>query len=158
MSAVISDCGQYRYVLERHIPSRFGWGRPCLFVMLNPSTADAEQNDPTIRRCLSFAESWGATKLTVVNLFALRSTDPKKLLDHSDPVGPENDDHIFDQISKHASGLKIAAWGASANAKERAFRVSMMTKWDSLGTTKDGSPRHPLYVKGDTSFKEWRLP
>src|SRR5262249_14212908 len=91
-AAVISDCGRYRYSLTRR------WGDAAepraLFVMLNPSTADAEQDDPTIRRCIGFAKAWGMGSLEVVNLYALRATDPAALLSAPDPIGPKNDTMI----------------------------------------------------------------
>src|SRR5262245_13227298 len=105
-SAELSPCGRYRYALTRT------WGDPkkvVCWVMLNPSTADADQDDPTIRRCLGFSRAWGAGGLVVVNLFALRATDPDQLRIAADPVGPDNDSHL----STAAFGrLVVAAWGA----------------------------------------------
>ena len=87
-AAVLSPCGAYRYLLTR----RFGPGKKlATFVMLNPSTADAERDDATIRKCVGFARSWGCAGLQVVNLFAFRATDPTDLRMADDPVGPEND-------------------------------------------------------------------
>ena len=95
MSAIISPCGRYRYVLKRNLPQAIRWVKPCLFVMLNPSVADAELDDPTIRRCIGFAKREGCTELTVVNLFAYRSTDPEGLLIQTrDPIGDMNDAYI----------------------------------------------------------------
>lgn len=149
-SAVISECGKWRYTLTRRIPSILRWVKPCLFVMLNPSTADAEKDDPTIRRCIGFAKSWGCTDLTVVNLFAFRATDPKQLdaLDWPTKVGPDNDRHIAEQIAKHAYGTIVAAWGASKVAHARAIEVRSMLagRASCLGKTKAGAPKHPLYV------------
>lgn len=152
--AIISACGTYRYTLHRKTRCVLRWNHPALFIMLNPSTADAELDDPTIRRCISFAESFQCNSLTVVNLFALRSTDPKLLGTHPDPVGPENDKHIEEQVIKHRSGLIIAAWGANGFAAKRAKEVKLkFGPFDCLGTTKDGSPRHPLYLSKDTQWK-----
>lgn len=95
MSAVLSDDGQYRCQLER----TWGFGDAVTFVMLNPSTADARKDDPTIRRCLSYARSWGYDGIRVVNLYALRSSDPKMLKTVADPVGPENDAWIARTVS-----------------------------------------------------------
>lgn len=120
--------------------------------MLNPSTADAFNDDPTIRRCISFAEREGCTDLTVVNLFALRSTDPKKLIKHPDPVGPLNNQRIKEMIERHKSfGVIVAAWGANKFAQERGELVKLFWSPDilCLGKNKDGSPKHPLYVKND---------
>jgi hypothetical protein len=145
--AQFSACGRYRYTLSR----RWCEGSPTvLFVMLNPSTADAERNDPTIRRCLAFAQNWGFGRLTVANLYALRATDPRTLWTAADPIGPENDAVI------EACGLRAArilvGWGAYPRAHERAAAVLSLLpagKLRCLGTTKDGDPRHPLYMPRD---------
>lgn len=159
MTAEFSECGTYRYTLTRALSTPLRWVRPALFIMLNPSTADAVKNDPTIRRCISFAEREGCTHLTVVNLFALRATDPRELKKHKDPIGPLNDQYIFEMINKHGGlGLIVAAWGAHPFAKKREdfiFKNSLY-KIRCLGTTKSGSPRHPLYVKSDQPLVEWR--
>jgi hypothetical protein len=125
--------------------------------MLNPSKATAELDDPTIRRCLGFAKREVCTSLTVVNLFALRSTDPKALLKAEDPVGIENDHHIQEQVLKHSTGWIIAAWGAHPMAIKRAQHViPMLGDVHCLGTTKNGSPRHPLYVRSDQPFVKYK--
>lgn len=90
-SAEISPCGQYRYKLMRSILQVVGWDKPALFIMLNPSTADADIDDPTVRRCIGFAKREMCSSLTVVNLYALRATDPRQLMKHQNPVGPLND-------------------------------------------------------------------
>lgn len=148
MSAVISDCGKYRYTLKREWMTGAG---TCLFIMLNPSTADAEQDDPTIRRCIGFAQRWGCQRLAVVNLFAYRATEPSVLLNVENPVGPENDRYIGELLG--AAKFRIAAWGSSVRhlahrreaeviAKCKAFGFGL----DCLAVTKDGFPRHPLYM------------
>lgn len=148
-NATFSQCGRYRYSLTRQwSPIR----HPVVFVMLNPSTADANADDPTIRRCAKFAHSWGYGGIAVVNLFAFRSTDPAALKATDDPIGRDNDAHI---ISASRDRYVIAAWGAHPFATERAAAVLKLlenraTYIGCLGTTKDGHPRHPLYVKGDT--------
>lgn len=149
--AVISADGVYRYTLKRRIPQVVRWIRPVLFVMLNPSTADAVADDPTIRKCMGFARLFGGTELTVVNLFALRATDPQALAAHPDPVGPDNDRHIEHQVERHRHlGLVIAAWGAHRFARPRGFDVlRRFGPFSCLGVTADGSPRHPLYVRYD---------
>lgn len=157
--AIISECGQYRYRLWRRWEScapRLAW------VMLNPSTADAEQDDPTIRRCIGFAKAWGYGSITVVNVYALRSTDPAALAQASDPFGPENDWHLRDVIL--GSSGAVAAWGAHPGATE-AFRAFLRRTSEvnaagglvTLGMTKSGHPRHPLYVKGDTRPERLKL-
>lgn len=141
-SATFSEDGIYRYTLEREWQSGEG---TCLFIMLNPSTATAEENDPTIRRCIGYAMDWGYQRLAVGNIFALRSTDPKGLLDHPDPVGPDNDDwlrHLYEEAAE-----AVGAWGAFPKAAERGAAVlEMFPDLKCLGTTAGGSPKHPLYL------------
>jgi hypothetical protein len=147
--ATISDCGLYRYSLHRVWDQR----SPVLpFVMLNPSTADAEVDDPTIRRCMGFAERDGFGGILVVNLFALRATKPEHLNHHPDPIGPEGDYWVLSTINAcRVSGTPIvAAWGANPHAAVRGpGALSQDADWRHLGLTKQGAPRHPLYVKGD---------
>lgn len=148
MKAVISECREYRYLLRRSLGSILRWYKPMLFIMLNPSIADDVQDDPTIRRVMSFAKREGATHLLVVNLFALRSTDPSELAKHHDPVGPENDKYVMEAIRECQSMPIVVAWGAHPLAKTRASEIRKMAgELYCLGKTKDGSPRHPLYVK-----------
>lgn len=150
-SAVISDCEKYRYLLRREWDTE----KPrALFVMLNPSTADAEQDDATIRSCIRLCKSWGYGSFEVVNLFAWRATDPKELMKASDPVGPRNDDIISAALTR--CDMPICAWGAFKLARSRGRKV-----WDAmharrtavfcLGTTKAGAPKHPLYIKTGTT-------
>jgi hypothetical protein len=151
MSAYLSEDGLYRYSLTRDFGTLDGEGI-CTFVMLNPSTADATQDDPTIRRCIRFAREWGFDRLKVVNLYALRATDPKQLWLADDPVGPEND-HVL-SLAFGSSALTIAAWGATA----RQTRVAEIMSWPMrphlcLGLTKDGHPRHPLYLRADAKLR-----
>jgi hypothetical protein len=144
-SARLSPCGLYRYELKR----RWSAGPTATWIMLNPSTADAEQDDPTIRRCIGFTKAWGLGGLTVVNLFALRSTDPKALTFARDPVGPGNDEAIHDAAV--GARVVVCAWGAHATAKDRAAQVldlldATLHTPMCLDRTKDGQPRHPLYM------------
>lgn len=152
--AVFSDCMTYRYALLRRLNKTIGLlePRPCLFVMLNPSTANHEDDDPTIRRCKGFAERWNFGCLTVVNLFALRSTDPKKLYKYPDPVGPDNDKLIIE--SAKAAGHIVCAWGTHGALHGRGRKVLRMLeefKPVHLGLTKAGHPKHPLYLKSTTA-------
>lgn len=152
--AVISDCGTYRYHLWRDW-SNGADCRPLQFVMLNPSTADGEQDDPTIRRCINFAEREGCNAINVANLFAYRATDPKHL-PRIGAVGDDNDlwlQRYFDVSAAFGTPL-VAAWGAHKAASDRAAIVRSMAAsrgltFACLGRTKAGHPRHPLYVKGD---------
>lgn len=150
-TATFSPCGAYRYTLARQ------WGNepPAIFVMLNPSTADAATDDPTIRRCVGFARRWHLDGIVVVNLFALRATDPRALRDHPDPVGPENDDRILAALEWYQSSPVVAAWGAHGGlyGRDRAMLGLIRDAVDRplcLGTTRSGHPRHPLYLPADT--------
>jgi hypothetical protein len=154
--AYISDDGLYRYALTRGLGSLDGEGR-CTFVMLNPSTADGVEDDPTIRRCIRFAREWGYRELKVVNLYALRATDPSKLWLADDPVGPLNDHTI--SLVFGGSDLIVAAWGAHARADRLAQFTEDFALWQfhALGLTKDGAPRHPLYLRADSEPFEYDL-
>lgn len=155
--AKLSRCGTYRYVLERT------WAPlmpplTMIYLLLNPSTADAVKDDPTIRRCIRFAQREGYTGLRVLNLFALRSTNPALLLTHPDPVGPENDMYIQRFVSdKQERCIWVAGWGVMGHrrTRERASAIINMLEgrdiW-CLGTNTDGSPKHPLYLSGDTEL------
>lgn len=152
--AILDPTGAYRYRLWR----RWGDERLVTFIMLNPSTADASVDDPTIRRCIGFAKAWGHGGLNVVNLFAYRATNPRALLTALDPVGPENNQHI---LSLACEGTRlVAAWGANSAAQGSQGRnvrwmLAEFTLWH-IGLTKDGHPRHPLYVRADTQPEVWR--
>ena len=121
--AVFSPDEVYRYVLRRSVPQAFGVepGKAVAFVMLNPSIATETVLDPTIRRCLDYAQRWGYSDLYVVNLFALRSTDPKALYGHDAPIGQHNDDFIT--AVARAADLVIMAWGTHGKLSERAAEV-----------------------------------
>jgi hypothetical protein len=161
VSAEISADGRYRYTLEREWMTGEG---TCLFVMLNPSTADATEDDPTIRRCIGFAQRWGYQRLDVGNLFAMRATDPEDMLETTprDATGPDNDEWLG-RLAARADRV-VVAWGAHPLAVFRAAAVQslLLKRHDAihcLGTTKNGGPRHPLYVKGDFEPREYaRLP
>lgn len=147
MDALISPCGTYRYWLSRV----WDESRPCgAWVMLNPSTADAAVDDPTIRRIVSFSQTWGWGGAKVYNLFALRSPTPSALKEHPDPVGPDNDGHLAAIVP----GLPvIAAWGQWGDHLDRARGVCTALAaaghmLQCLGVNKGGSPKHPLYVPG----------
>jgi hypothetical protein len=154
-SAVISECGQYRYLLTR----RWAKGPSMLWIMLNPSTADASEDDPTIRRCLGFARRWGFESLEVVNLFAVRATDRTVLTRTPDPVGAENDRYIQEAAAR--AGLVVVAWGTWGSLFDRQATVAEALAWCPLyclGKTSSGFPRHPLYVRGDAERMVWRCP
>ena len=149
-TALISPCGSYRYTLSR----RWADGPTCVFVMLNPSTADAEKDDPTIRRCISFAKREGCGALVVVNLYSLRATDPTVLARHPYPHGPEAPRHVAAALLT-ADGPVICGWGADGMAisEARSMLDLILAAGKTpmcLGITKDGRPRHPLYLRADT--------
>ena len=156
MSAVMSRCSQYRYLLTRPA-DLLAQKSPAVFLMLNPSTADAEIDDPTIRRCRGFARTWECNGIVVANLYALRATDPNALWEHEDSVGPENDAYLRKLAYEH--GDIVCAWGAGANLG-RVHQVSQMLTsagarlW-CLGTTSSGAPRHPLYVRASQLLQPW---
>jgi len=158
MSAIISPCGTYRYLLKRQAESMSPMKSTALFVMLNPSTADSMLDDPTIRRCRGFAKLWDCNGLAVANLYALRSTDPAALWSHPDPVGPDNDDYLWNFARE--CGDVVCAWGSNAKHERAAHVASILTDAGArlwcLGTTNGGSPRHPLYVRGNQPLIEWR--
>jgi len=162
-SATFSPCGLYRYVLTRTIDLGFiAPAKPCLFVMLNPSKADAKKNDATVRRCIGFARRETCTDLTIVNIFGLVATNPKALAKYSDPHGPDNTAHLVQQIEAHRGGLIIVAWGVHPMASPRAFEstgVLQMALRNAgalcLGMNQDGSPRHPLRLSKSEPLVVW---
>jgi hypothetical protein len=118
------------------------------FVMLNPSQADDAVDDPTIRRCIGFARSWGYGGMEVVNLFAYRTAHPKTLLEVADPVGPENDRYL-ETLSQRVNHI-VLAWGNWGRLLERDRAVWSLLAQDTLyclGLTKLNQPCHPLYLK-----------
>ena len=151
--ATFSSCRYYRYVLER----RWDNGLPqVMFIGLNPSTADERMDDPTVRRCVRFAKDWGFGSLILANLFALRSTDPRGLFDADDPIGRWND-RWLNRLSDRAS-LLVAAWGVRGGFRGRDKVVAdRLPEMHCLGTTKDGYPRHPLYLRADARPVPFRI-
>jgi len=145
-NAVISPCGRYRYRLSRSWePQRL----PLVWIMLNPSTADAEIDDPTIRRCIAFSKREGAGGLEVLNLFALRATNPSALRSADDPIGPDNDQWIREVLHPHSRC--VCAWGAFP-AWDRVAAVMDLARGINflcLGRTAAGHPKHPLYIAND---------
>lgn len=157
-TAVFSPDRTYRYALTRTWDDSHP---PVVWIMLNPSTADAFKVDPTIRRCSRFSRSWGAGGLVVLNLFALRSTDPRNLRRHPDPVGPDNDlviaRHLFD-----IANPVICAWGTHGGLHARDHQVMALLQARHvhplcLGATNGGAPRHPLYVPNGTAATTFRV-
>ena len=147
--ATFSPCRTYRYHLWREWESANEPQR-CLFVMLNPSTADAEKDDPTVAKCGRFARAWGFDGLEVVNIFALRSTDPRALLVHPEPVGGLENDAFILGAADNCRGRIIAAWGNWGRIRGRGLQVYEMlvrAGYEPLTfrVTNEGQPEHPLY-------------
>lgn len=141
-SAIISECKQYRYELRRIWQPKTGL---VCWVMLNPSTADANIDDPTIRRCMGYTARWGYGGIIVVNLFALRCTDPNNLCTSDDPIGIGNS--IFIKRASSEAKITIAAWGIRGRYLGRDKIVMiMLTNPHYLALTRNRSPRHPLYL------------
>lgn len=151
----------YRYRLWRELG---GLGPTAVFTMLNPSTAGADSNDPSIRRCIGFADRLRCCRLMVVNMYAYRATDPRELryahLRGVDIIGPDNDAFLKAELAA-AGAIVIAAWGAlpvwmqpRARCVER-YAEELGVQLHALATTKDGHPRHPLYLRRDLDPAPW---
>ena len=151
-AACFSKCRKYRYVLRRV----WDVSQPvCVFVGLNPSTADEKVNDPTVRRCMGYAYGWGYGGVVMMNLFALRATDPKVMLAHQDPVGKDNDFYLnlYAKVADATHAAIVCAWGAHGSHRQRstAVRMLLMPYWPlrCLKKLASGEPGHPLYLKRD---------
>ncbi len=159
MSAIISDCGTYRYRLER------GAGRALAIIMVNPSIANATDDDQTIRKVLGFADRQGCGRIIVGNKFAFRATDVNELRKARDPVGPENDRHI-EQILRDGD-IHVVAWGALNKLPDtlRARWKDIVRAADRagvalhcIGINADKHPRHPLMTPYSTALRSWDAP
>jgi len=159
--AEFSECERYRYVLTRE------WGAPpgssIAFVGLNPSTADKEHDDPTVKKCWTWAADWGYSSFVMLNVYAYRATNPKCLRTIADPTGVRNDEFL----SKYASsaGRVIVAWGRGKTKADRErFRdvcellSSLAIPLYCLRKNKDGSPHHPLYLPAAITAIPYRCP
>jgi hypothetical protein len=155
--AVIDRDGVYRYELTR----RWGDGAELVWVMCNPSIADGHIDDPTIRRCIGFSASWGFASLRVVNIFALRSTDPRPLRRHEEPESNGNLEIVMRALAD--TEWALAAWGAlrpSLTVRSKTYAAVNAFARDTgrvrcLGTTMHGEPRHPLYRHHSTTPLRW---
>lgn len=150
-SAIISECGNYRYELTR----KWSDTGTCVFVGLNPSTADADLDDPTIRRCIGFAKNWGYGKLVMLNAYAYRSTDPKALKTAPYPIGRENNKFLMQWSTK--ANIIIAAWGTNINIMRQHRCMELLgNNVYHLGLTKNNFPKHPLYLSKNTKPNPWK--
>lgn len=165
--AVMDEAEVYRYRLARtwDIENK----KTTVFVMLNPSTADQDVDDPTIRRCVGFAKSNGSGKVEIVNLFAYRATKPEHLALADDPVGNQNDYVIRQLFESDFTGPVIVGWGGSrhkvkrVNSGHRVGAVMDLAKETNrplycFGETKNGDPRHPLYLPKDAEMHPFPIP
>ena len=152
-SADISDCGRYRWWLRRD------WGGPLLpqkivtWIMLNPSKADGEQDDPTIRRCIGFSRQWGYTALSVRNLFPWRATDPRELFTAESVTGGRRGDAEI--LAARSADLIVVAWGANVPFGRDRQVLDMLAGVPlfCLGKTKGGHPRHPVRLSSQTALE-----
>jgi hypothetical protein len=160
-SAIISICGMYRYRLERVL----GDGPTMMFLMVNPSLADADHDDPTVRKCIGFAERNHYGRVLIGNEFAHISPDVRTLPRVRDPIGPDNDAHVRGMIAE--ANVVIAAWGTLAKLPEalRPRWKDMVRLADAagitlhcLGVNEDKHPRHPLMLAYDTPISRWSVP
>jgi hypothetical protein len=155
--AEFSNCRNWRYTLFR----RWNFNtdaKYCMFIGLNPSTADEVTQDPTVTRCCQYAQDWGFDGLCMTNIFAYRATDPKVMKQQDDPVGVDNDKWLI-KCGKSAD-LVVAAWGTHGAYRNRGVEVmELFDKYQinlhALKLTQDGHPGHPLYLK--SSLKPFML-
>ena len=157
---MLNDCifspdRKYRYVLT-HRWDELMPERACMWIGLNPSTADEQQLDPTLRRIKGFCMAHDFNCFHMLNIFAFRSTDPKIMKQESDPTGQENDRWLTETADK--CSLVVACWGAHGRHLGRSAEViSLLSNYGKtlrcLGKTKDGFPAHPLYMPGDATLK-----
>lgn len=160
-TASISNCQQYRYRLGRI----FGDGPELMFIMVNPSTADADVDDQTIKKCMGFAKANGFGSILVGNKFAYRSTDVKKLREVKDPIGPDNDEHLKAMMAR--ATMVVVGWGQLAKLPE-----SLRGRWKdvvriadeaghrlhTIGTNADKHPKHPQMTGYSEPIARWDVP
>lgn len=155
-SAELSEDRQYRYMLRRSWDWQ-GYANQVMFIGLNPSTADETEDDPTIRRCIRFAQDWGYGGLLMLNAYALRATDPKKVAAHLAPIGPDNDEALSYRATQ--AGLFIACWGAHCSPTRASQVCELIGRpIHCLGQTQKGAPRHPLYMPADSTPEPYWSP
>lgn len=142
-AAEISRCGRYRYTLARTWDPDLPY---VAFIGLNPSTADAVENDPTLNRCIQYARAWGYGGVRMVNLFAFGTTSPADMKAADDPVGPDND--VALQSVCEDAGLVVAACGNHGSFRNRSHEVrTMLEGLYCHKVNKTGEPAHPLYQR-----------
>lgn len=155
-----SPCRRFRYSLE-HSWDELMPRRRIMWVGLNPSTADEQDLDPTLRRIRAFSQAWGFNAFVMTNLFAFRATDPRDMLAERDPVGIDNDWHL--KQTAHRCGAVVACWGAHGSHLERDHAVvalladNLSAPLQCLGHNRDGSPCHPLYLPRETPLRPFEM-
>ena len=158
MPTIFSPCRTWRYTLERVWPPPEGYRgarEVAAFIGLNPSTADEVKNDPTVTRCINYARHWGFHGMFMLNIFALRSTDPRALYRHPDPIGPETNRYLTEVVQRREVSLVVAAWGNHGALLSRGWNVINLVRNSGVNLyrlgelTKQGQPRHPLYLRSD---------
>jgi hypothetical protein len=158
--AGFSPCGRYRYWLERRFDGlALGDGPAAVHILMNPSTADIDFDDPTVRGCMERGRLWGFGSVVILNAFAYRATNPKRLMEVDDPVGPDNDATIVRFLPR--AGRLVVGWGelpkplrgrgdALAGLLQRLGAHPLC-----FGVNKSGAPRHPLFQRRDAVLEPW---
>ena len=157
--AKLDATGKYRYLLER----AWSWDKafPSIaFIGLNPSTADADVDDPTIRKCVTLSKNLGFGSLYMLNLFAFRATKPEDMFAADDPIGKWNDEWI--RIVTKECEKVIVCWGNYGATNQRDLEVLRLleennTEYYAFGINKNGTPKHPLYLKNDSVFLKVKM-
>jgi len=150
---IFSEDRKYRYVL-RHIFNSYNENQ-IAWIGLNPSTADEKQLDPTLRRIKGFSEIYGFGQFYMLNLFALRSTDPSELYKDDSPIGPDNDKWLVEITSK--TNVTVCCWGSTGTFMDRGIKVLQLLNQDKLyhlTLTNNNQPIHPLYVSYEEGIKK----
>lgn len=150
--AIFSDCERYRYVLWRDLRES-ELSEPftvdCVWIGLNPSTADHLSLDNTCRRCLKWSQAWGCNRYVMLNAYAWRATKPRDMFAAEDPIGPDNDRYLL-EYARNAN-IVIAAWGGNCDSLRQEAACKLLgRRLECLGLNGDGTPKHPLYVPGKT--------
>lgn len=157
-TAIFDQTGQYRYQLGRRWRAE---GQSVAFVMLNPSRADANCDDPTLRACMQFAYCWEYAALCVVNLFGYRTPHPQALKQAADPIGDDNDRYLLQAVE--AADRVVLAWGnwGGLVGRDRTI-LTLLTPYQSkltyLQLNRSGQPRHPLYIKRSVLPQSYPVP
>ena len=156
-AAEISSCKAFRYTLTRELSA--APINTALFALLNPSTANASEDDPTCIRCMGFGWSWGYERVVLVNTNPYRSTDPHDVVIPDEAVLTVNDEYV--RVAATNADLIVCAWGANVDIElaDRTVNVlrSVGKRLHHMGLTKGGQPTHPLYLHSRTKPKPWEL-